>query len=41
MSPGEFQSIGTHCIALYGNGNNATYLAAFEFNIFQNKLKKS
>ena len=29
MSPGEFQSIGTHCMALYGNGNNATYFGSF------------
>ena len=40
----EYQSIGTHWIALYVNDKNVTYFDSFgvlELNIFQKKLKKS
>ena len=35
----EYESIGTHWIALYVNDNNVTYLIALGLNIFQKKLK--
>ena len=38
----EYESIGTHWIALYVNGNNNTYiLRALELKIFQKELKNS
>ena len=37
----EYKSKETHWIALYVNDDNVTYLIAYEFNIFQKKLKKS
>ena len=37
----EYESIGTHWIALFVNDNNVTYFDNFELNIFQKKLENS
>ena len=31
----EYKSIGSHWIALYANGGNATFLTVLKLNIFQ------
>ena len=36
----EFKSIGTHCIALYVNGNNATYFDSFGVEHIPKEIKK-
>ena len=36
----EFKSIGTHWIALYVNGNNATYFDSFGVEDIPKKLKQ-
>ena len=37
----EYESIGTHWIALFVNDINVTYFDNFELNIFQKKLENS
>ena len=35
----EYKPVGTHWIALYMNGDNATYFDGFRVELFQKKLK--
>ena len=37
----EYESIGTHWIALYVNANNIVYFDSLELDIFRKKLKNS
>ena len=35
----EYESIGTHSIALYVNGDNVTYIDSFNFEYIPKKVK--
>ena len=40
MNIDEYESIGTHWIALYGNGNNITYFDSFGIEHIPKEIKK-
>ena len=40
LNLGKFKSIGAHWIALYVNGNNATYFDSFGVKYIPNEIKK-